>query len=207
MIQLSLLNRAALDLGVEISTSTSDVRPLRHAWSMRAFKAFAAIDFETANQCPESACAVGIVRVENGRITARESRLLRPPENHFSFSDIHGITWGCVAEAPTFAEAWPALASLLSGIEFIAAHNACFDRSVLAACCDAARLLMPPAPFLCTVRLARQTWGIFPTALPAVCRRLRIPLRHHDALSDAEASARIVMMAGDSAFRPFLTLK
>ena len=162
---------------------------------MRSSQAFAAIDFETANQSPDSACAVGIVRVENGLITARESRLLRPPDKHFSFSDIHGITWGCVAEAPTFAEAWPVLAPLLSGIEFIAAHNASFDRSVLDACCAAAGLSMPPAPFLCTVRLARQAWGIFPTALPAVCRRLRIPLRHHDALSDAEASARIVMMA------------
>ncbi|MFA5187667.1 MAG: exonuclease, partial [Patescibacteria group bacterium] len=34
-----------------------------------------------------------------------------------------------------------------------------------------------------------------PTKLPDVCRRLKIPLNHHDAASDAEACARIVMAA------------
>ena len=43
--------------------------------------------------------------------------------------------------------------------------------------------------------LARRHLGIYPTTLPDVCRRLRIPLRHHDPLSDAEACARIVIAA------------
>ena len=34
-----------------------------------------------------------------------------------------------------------------------------------------------------------------PEASPDVCRRLRIPLRHHDAGSDVEACARIVLAA------------
>ena len=39
---------------------------------------FAAIDFETANYARDSACAVGITIVQAGRITTRESRLIRP---------------------------------------------------------------------------------------------------------------------------------
>ena len=39
------------------------------------------------------------------------------------------------------------------------------------------------------------TWGVRPTKLPDVCRFLGIPLKHHDALSDAEAAARIVIAA------------
>ena len=54
---------------------------------------------------------------------------------------------------------------------------------------------MPRVPFTCTVQLARSQWGICPTRLPDVCRRLRIPLRHHDSGSDAEACARIVLAA------------
>jgi DNA polymerase-3 subunit epsilon len=49
------------------------------------------------------------------------------------------------------------------------------------------------------VRLARRVWGIYPTRLSDVCRRLGIPLRHHDAASDAEACARIVIAAGGGA--------
>ena len=92
-------------------------------------------------------------------------------------------------------EAWPGLLPLLEGAEFVAAHNAPFDRSVLRACCDRAGLETPGLPFLCTVRLARKVWGMYPTRLPDVCGRLGIPLRHHHAGSDAEACARIVLRA------------
>ncbi len=48
------------------------------------------------------------------------------------------------------------------------------------------------------MRLARQTWGIYPTKLPDVCRYLRLPLQHHDPSADAEACARIIMKAWQS---------
>ena len=41
----------------------------------------------------------------------------------------------------------------------------------------------------------RRLGPVYPTKLPDVCRRLGIALRHHDALSDAEACARIVLAA------------
>ncbi len=166
------------------------------AYPLRVSATFAAIDFETADPGRDSACAVGIVRVENGKIVRRESRLIRPPRRAFVFTYIHGIAWEDVAEAPPFREVWGEIRELLEGVSFLAAHNAPFDRSVLGACCAAARLEPPPLPFECTVRLARRQWGIRPTTLPNVCRALDIQLRHHDALSDAEACARIVLAAG-----------
>jgi DNA polymerase-3 subunit epsilon len=54
---------------------------------------------------------------------------------------------------------------------------------------------MPAAPFTCTVKLARERWGIYPTKLPDVARHLGVELRHHEALSDAVACARIVVEA------------
>lgn len=156
---------------------------------------FVAIDFETADRWPDSACAVGLVRVEGGRIVRREVRLIRPPRKAFEHTAIHGIAWADVARKPAFAEVWPELADLLEGTAFLAAHNAAFDRSVLAACCATAGLEPPALPFVCTVQLARRTWNIHPTKLPDVCNRLGIALHHHNALSDAEACAGIVIAA------------
>ena len=52
---------------------------------------FVAIDFETANHRGDSACALGLVRVEDGAVTAAESLLIRPPDRNFSFTWVHGI--------------------------------------------------------------------------------------------------------------------
>ena len=156
---------------------------------------FVALDFETADPMRDSACALALVRVEGGRIVARETRLFRPPRREFWFTHIHGITWRMVEGKEPFAEAWPGMEPMLEGAEFLAAHNAVFDRSVMRACCERAGLGEPPASWLCTVKLARRVWGIHPTKLPDVCGRLDIPLRHHDAGSDAEACARIVLRA------------
>lgn len=156
---------------------------------------FVAIDFETADYGRDSACSVALVRVEGSSIVAREHRLIRPPRREFEFSDLHGIEWEHVKNEPTFREVWQSMAPMIAGAKFLAAHNAPFDRGVLETCCRVAGIDAPRKRFLCTVKLARQTWRIYPTKLPIVCSALGIPLKHHDALSDAEACARIVLAA------------
>lgn len=163
---------------------------------------FAAIDFETANQSRDSACAVGLVVVAGRRIVDRAYCLIRPPSRNFSFTHIHGLTWADVRLAPTFAELWPELRARLAGVDFLAAHNAPFDRGVLASCCASYRLPAPDKRFVCTVQIAREVWGIYPTKLQEVCRRLGISLQHHRADSDAEACARIVIAAGAAGWAP-----
>lgn len=159
-------------------------------------RTFVAIDFETADRLPDSACSVALVRVERGEIRDRYQTLIRPPRREMLFTHIHGLRWEDVADAPTFGEIWPEMEAFVSDASFFAAHNAGFDKKVLAACCEKAGVQPPNLDFLCTVVLARKTWGLFPTRLPDVCRHLDIPLEHHQALSDAEACARIVIEAG-----------
>ncbi len=156
---------------------------------------FAAIDFETADRQPDSACAVAIVRANHDQILDSQYWLIRPPRRQFEFSYIHGLTWADVAEQPTFTQLWPQIDEQLQEIDFIAAHNASFDRRVLFACCEAAQITPPTLTFECTVKVARRVWQIHPTKLPNVCAALDIPLQHHNAKSDAEACAQIMIAA------------
>lgn len=186
--------------GPDRARLTADLLRTEHAplpvrMPERRRRTFVAIDFETADYYRDSACALALVRVDGEQIVDRQCFLIRPPRRQFAFTHLHGITWEDVARQPSFAQLWPRLYPLLRGADFLAAHNAPFDRSVMRACCEAAGVAMPATPFLCTVRLSRQVWKLTQAKLPDVCRHLRIDLRHHHAASDAEACARIVLSA------------
>ncbi len=157
---------------------------------------FVAIDFETSHHGRDSACAVGLVRVQDGQITRREVRLIRPPLREILHTRIHGIRWSDLHDKPPFAEVWADLQPILDGAHFLAAHNASFDRSVLKASCAGAGIAMPDLPWRCSMRLARQHWDLHPTKLPDLARRIGFPLDHHDALSDAECCAMAILAMG-----------
>ena len=163
---------------------------------------FCAIDFETANRGKDSACQVGIVRVEGGAVAREVSLMIRPPEDWFEFTHIHGITWEDVGSQPDFAGRWPEMDQALRGTGFLAAHNAPFDRGVLEACCDRIGVVSPPMPWVDTVKVARKVWDIFPTKLNNVCDYFGVELNHHEALSDARACAGIVIRAWQQGWRP-----
>lgn len=159
-----------------------------------------AIDFETADSAADSACALGIVVIENGTILRQGYRLIRPPRNRFVFSCIHGISWADVKFEPVFSEVWDSFGDFFRGADYFLAHNAAFDRRVLAACLAMADQMSPPIPFICTVRVARSHWDFRPASLSNVCTQLAIPLKHHDAASDALACASIAIRAMTEGF-------
>ena len=101
-----------------------------------------------------------------------------------------------VVDKPTFKESTdqPIIKKLFEDENsVVVAHNAPFDKSVLYACCAAAGLEAPPQPFICTVKLSKAELGMNPATLSHVCHHLSIPLKHHNALSDAEACAKIMI--------------
>ena len=152
---------------------------------LEAMSSFVAIDFETANHSKDSACAVGLATVRRGRIEAALSFLIRPPSSHFVFTGIHGLGWEDVRDAPTFGELWPTLRDWIDNAEFIAAHNAPFDNSILHACCATYGIRAPGVPFTCTVQLARAQWGIYPTRF-ARC----LPANPHSSTSPRRGVGR-----------------
>lgn len=158
-------------------------------------KTFVAIDFETANTDPVSACALGVVRVERGKIVSECVFYLNPPTRDFAFTSIHGITLARVRNAPEFGETWPTIEKQLQGAEFLAAHNAIFDRRVLRACCNRWHVPIPNLDFVCSRLLAKKRWHLPKQNLPSVARHLGLELDHHDAGSDARVCAQIVLRA------------
>lgn len=156
-----------------------------------------AMDFEIGDAQRDSACALALVRCEGGAIVRRWKALLKPPRP-IRHTWIHGIDDAAVRNAPTFAEAWPAIAQMLDGADAIAAHSA-FDGDVMRRCCDAARIPVPRLQYIDTMLGARRRWNLRPTRLPDVCAYLGIPLtRHHDPLCDAEAAAEIALRLFES---------
>ena len=156
---------------------------------------FVAIDFETANNSRASACAVGLVTVSDGRVVEENMFLIKPPSSSFIFTYIHGLAWDDVKNEPAFDELWPEINEVIKDADFLAAHNAPFDKGVLNTCCQEYNIQTPATPFVCTVKLARSHWGFNPAKLNNVCDSLDIPLNHHEALSDARACANIIIRA------------
>lgn len=156
-----------------------------------------AIDFETANERRDSACAVGLAWIEGDRIVRRESRLIRPPQMRFSPGNIrvHGILPADVRDKPGFGEAMAEFLPDLAG-GLVLAHNASFDIGVLRASLAGAGLPVPPLTYLCTLQIARK---VFPhpagCGLGKVAARLGIRFEHHDAGEDAYACAAIALAA------------
>lgn len=76
---------------------------------------FTAMDFETANSHPESACSLALVMVRNNEIVDRFYTVINP-QMPFDGRNIriHGITAEDVKNAPTMAEVWPKIKNYIN---------------------------------------------------------------------------------------------
>jgi DNA polymerase III subunit epsilon len=158
---------------------------------------FVTIDFETANQEASSACSVGVVTVRGGVIVDRWYRLIRPRPFYFDPFNvgIHGISDRMVTEEPEFDGLWPELRPRLQG-ETVIAHYAAFDMRVLRAALDAFGIPYPTLAIGCSRNAAKVAYpDLVSYSLTVVAEHLGIAFEHHNALADAEASARIVLDA------------
>lgn len=152
-----------------------------------------AIDFETSAPNKYSACALGAVRIESGKIINEYYSLIRPPSSRIYFTHVHGLTWKQLKEARPFKEVWEEIGQFIGGANFFMAHNAPFDRGILRGCCEYFMLPVPEIPFLCTLKGSRKNLSLCSKSLNFVCDYFGIPLDHHHAASDARACALIFL--------------
>ncbi len=158
---------------------------------------FCAIDFETANSYRGSPCAVGLVKVVDGRVVDTRCYLMRPPAGFDDFDafniDLHGITPAMVRGEPRFKERLPEILAFADGLPFVA-HNAAFDMGVIRDACDVSDLAWPQASYACTLVFSRVTWNLLSYSLPWVAEAANVTFdHHHDPEADAMAAASILL--------------
>ncbi len=158
-----------------------------------------AIDFETANNNPVSACAIGYCLYEGGRIVEENEILIRPPRYYTQITQrhflIHGITRDMIKDAPQWPEVYEKLKERFKD-SVVIAHNAAFDMRVLRSVSEIYDLEVPAFVYFDSVKLSRQMNTQLPNhRLNTICEYLGMELDHHHALSDARGCLAIVLDA------------
>ncbi|MCH4057697.1 3'-5' exonuclease [Lapidilactobacillus gannanensis] len=157
---------------------------------------FIALDFETANRQPNSACSLALVVVRDNKIVNHFYTLI-DPEAKFDYwnTKVNGLTSKSVAGAPNFAEVWPHIAPLFSMEQLMVAHNARFDTKVLQESLRKYKIEPPHFLTLDTVKTTRKFYPDLPNyRLNTVSDYLQIKLtQHHHALADSYACAEILI--------------
>ncbi len=148
---------------------------------------FTAIDFETAQGKRNSICQIGIVQVVDGEIVETYNKLVRPPDNYYFYrnTEIHGISSKDTENESTFDVLWYEIKHFIEN-QHVVAHNAAFDISCLKQTLDFYNLEHVHFEQHCTYK-------IYSENLADLCRKHKIKLNHHDALSDAMACAELFM--------------
>ena len=158
---------------------------------------FVVIDVETACSRVSSICQIGIVGFRDGAVSFEYETLVDPRDHFSGFNTrIHGIAAEHVIGQPCFAEVHAIVHGHLGG-RITVAHSD-FDKGALAAACRVHDRATVDTIWLDSVRVAKRAWPDLPShKLNVVSGHLGIPLKHHDALSDARAAGMIVVKAID----------
>ena len=156
---------------------------------------FAAIDFETANECPSSVCSVGVVVVRGGIITDTFYSLIHPEPEYYQWfcRRVHGLGPEDTEDAPVFPYVWEQIEPLIEDLPLVA-HNSRFDESCLRAVFRVYQMDYPDYVFYDTLWASRRVFGhSLPNhQLQTVAAACGYELEnHHHALADAEACAWI----------------
>lgn len=158
-----------------------------------------AIDFETANYSPVSACAVGLAVFDQHELMESPYWLVKPPKGYGWFKqewteEIHGISWLDVRHAPGFDQIAPEILARLRSADCVIAHNARFDLNVLRHLLDHFQIPHPAFAGCCTLALARRVWPALPNhQLSTLAAHIGCELDHHHARSDAIAAGRVLL--------------
>lgn len=155
---------------------------------------FATLDFETTglSSSIDRVIEVAVVRTDSEGNVLREYSSLVNPSRDVGRTDIHGITAGMIADAPTFYETVGGLLEILDGAVLVA-HNAAFDTRFLKA--ELSRCGIPNLEIesLCTLKLMYSGFPRGPRRLADCCEFFGIEVGNaHCALDDARMASKLL---------------
>ncbi len=162
---------------------------------------FITIDFETATAQRDSPCELGLTFVKNRQIVETKSWLIKPMYDDFDYFNvlIHGIRPEDVADKPEFDVLWGEIKPLVEN-QFLIAHNAGFDMSVLRRTLEAYQLPFPTLQYSCSYIFSKKVWQGLPAYdLKTLCNANGIVFKHHRAGADSRATAELALKAFDKA--------
>ena len=119
---------------------------------------YVAIDFETANRYPDSACAIGLALFdEDGRKLDSYYSLIHPRVPYFDpvCTNVHHLDSRDILSSPYLDELWPDISAFI-GSRALVAHNARFDMGVLKASLKGCGITPPSYEYYCTLSLSRR---------------------------------------------------
>lgn len=158
---------------------------------------FVVLDVETANPELSSICQIGIATFQNGAFNSEWQSLINPEDEFYPINiSIHGIDKASVKDAPTWADAFPVISSLLQG-NIVVSHTP-YDRVAVTRACERYKLEWCSCRWLDSARVVRRAWPIFSQSgygLSNVAAHFCIQYREHDALEDARCAGEILLRA------------
>ena len=139
--------------------------------------------------------------MRDGRVCGEWRSFVDPGESFHSFhTGLHGIDANAVRNASTFPDLYGELERRFS--RSIAIGHSSFDRQALNRTVEKYSLPTFPVAWLDSTVIAREAWpGLSSYALGPLAEMLNIDFRHHDALEDARAAAKVVLRACSTAGR------
>ncbi len=168
--------------------------------NLKKLNTFIAFDFETATSSFTSACSIGIVKFEGGKIVDTAYYLIQPPANYYAKYNIevHGITPEDTKNEPFFPEIWEKIKYFFDNT-LVCAHNAFFDTTVLKTMLEHYKLEIPQFSYFDTMHLGGQFIAEnekVSKSLNSLCEHFKLPeFAHHNALADATACGGIALFA------------
>lgn len=150
------------------------------------------IDFEyliTGRQ--DTPCQVGLAMIIDNVVVLRYSTLINVSESiEGTLSYGNGITREMVKDAPLFTDVIKVIESICEGATIVA-HNKSTEINVLKKTCELHKI----ESWLTTAAMEDTCKLMGGKGLQECCEQYNIPLHHHDALSDAEACARLYIIS------------
>lgn len=122
---------------------------------------YIALDFETANRYMDSACSLGLSRMdEEGKVLSSWYSLIRPPMLYFDpgCTRVHQLDENEIKAARDFSALWPEIRDFIAG-SVLVAHNATFDMSVLKTTAEYYGIQLPNYEYYCTFQIAKKLLG------------------------------------------------
>lgn len=156
---------------------------------------FVVFDVEMPCQQKMRISAIGITVIEDGKICDKRFYYVNPQCRFDPYViKLIGITPEMVEDKPTFPEIWEEIKDIMSS-GILVAHGAPGDMKVLCECLKYYEIeWKETAQYLCTCEIGLECYPYLDGhSLDVMCKHIGFDLDHHNAQSDSEGCARLLL--------------